>query len=150
MITITPASVETVLASGLIDQLDADIQARYPGEPINGIDPVGFEESGGYFVMAYNDDTPMGCGAFRPYNEQTVEIKRMFVRPESRGQGVARLILEALESEARQRGYTRSILETGNKNYEAIAAYPTCGYSRIDPFGHYVGSAKSVCFGKSL
>lgn len=150
MITISSTSVEIVLASGLIDQLDADIQERYPGDPVNGIDAAGFEAAGGYFVMAYSDGEPVGCGAFRPYDEQTVEIKRMFVHGEARGQGVARRILEALETEARRRGYSRSVLETGNKNYEAIAAYPACGYARIEAFGQYVGDPKSVCFGKVL
>jgi GNAT superfamily N-acetyltransferase len=150
MITISPASVQAVLASGLIDQLDADIQQRYPGDPINGIDAAGFEAAGGYFVMAYNDGQPIGCGAFRPYDPQTVEIKRMFVSPAVRGQGVARSILKALETEARTRGYTRAILETGFKNYEAIAAYQACGYESIEVFGQYIGSPISVCFGKAL
>ena len=79
-----------------------------------------------------------------------VEIKRMFVLPDCRGRGVARAILAALEAEARRRGYARAILETGNRQTEAIALYHACGYDRIEPFRQYVGSEKSVCFGKNL
>lgn len=150
MFTLIPASVETVLASGLIAQLDADLSIRYPGEPINGIDPTEFKAAGGYFVLAQSGEQFVGCGAFRPLDSTTVEIKRMFVRDEVRGQGVGRLILAALETEARRRGYTQSVLETGNKNHEAIAAYPACGYLQIEPFGQYVGDARSICFGKNL
>jgi GNAT superfamily N-acetyltransferase len=147
---IVTASVEDVFASGLIDRLDADILSRYPGEPVNGIDPVQFRAAGGYFAAARVHDTLVGCGAFRPLDGSTVEIKRMFVLPDHRGRGVARAILAALESEARRRGFARAILETGNRQSEAIALYHACGYARIEPFGQYVGSEKSVCFGKDL
>lgn len=151
---IVTASVEDVFASGLIDRLDADILFRYPGEEVNGIDPAHFRAAGGYFAAARAGDdggSPLvGCGAFRPFDRTTVEIKRMFVLPGHRGRGVARAILAALEAEARRRGYARAILETGNRQTEAIALYHACGYARIEPFGQYVGSEKSVCFGKDL
>jgi putative acetyltransferase len=148
--TIVTASVEEVYASGLIQLLDADILSRYPGDPVNGIDPAAFRAAGGYFAAARVDDALVGCGAFRPFDGTVVEIKRMFVRPDHRGRGIARAILEALEAEARSRGYARAILETGNRQDEAIALYHACGYARVEPFGQYVGSAKSICFGKAL
>jgi GNAT superfamily N-acetyltransferase len=151
---IVTASVEDVFASGLIDRLDADILSRYPGEAVNGIDPAQFRAAGGYFAAARVEDLDqspfVGCGAFRPFDGTTVEIKRMFVLPGHRGRGVARAILAALEAEACRRGYARAILETGNRQTEAIALYRACGYDRIEPFGQYVGSVKSVCFGKNL
>jgi GNAT superfamily N-acetyltransferase len=150
MLTVVPASVEEVLLSGLIDQLDADLRERYPGEPINGIDPAEFRAAGGFFVLARDDSRSVGCGAFRPLDSHTIEIKRMFVQPGSRGRGIARSVLAALEMEARQRGFTRSILETAVRQPEAIALYRACGYSEIEAFGPYVGSARSVCFGKAL
>jgi GNAT superfamily N-acetyltransferase len=152
--TIVAASVEDVYAAGLIDRLDADIRSRYPGEPVNGIDPQQFRAAGGYFAGARLDGSDpsalVGCGAFRPFDGATVEIKRMFVHPAHRGRGVARAILAALEAEARRRGFTRAILETGNRQTEAIALYQACGYDRIEPFGQYVGDPKSLCFGKGL
>jgi GNAT superfamily N-acetyltransferase len=149
-VAILPASVEDVFSSGLIDQLDADLRERYPGEPINGIDPAQFRASGGYFLLARCESRGVGCGAFRPYDSSTVEIKRMFVAAPFRGRGIARRILQGLESEARRRGYVRSLLETAVRQPEAMALYRACGYSEIEPFEPYIGSARSICFGKTL
>jgi len=101
-------------------------------------------------VLARCASRPVGCGAFRPLDPGTVEIKRLFVVPESRGRGVARAILAALEAEARRRGYTRGVLETGVRQPEAIALYRACGYAEMEAFGPYVGSTQSVCFRKAL
>jgi hypothetical protein len=128
--------VDAVIASGLIAELDADLLSRYPGEPINGIDVEEFRAKGGLFVVAGDGEHLAGCGAFRPYDRDTVEIKRMFVR--------------RLEDEARQRGFRFAVLETGNRQPEAIALYEASGYGRIEPFGPYIGSERSVCFRKAL
>ena len=149
-IRIASVDVRDVIACGLIPQLDADIEKRYPGEPINGVEPNEFRASGGYFVIAYWDAQAVGCGAFRPYDETTIEIKRMFVAPQFRGRGIAHAILNAVEAEARTRGYKRSILETANRQPEAVALYLSCGYRDIPKYGHYVDSARSLCFGKEL
>ena len=149
-ITVAAAEVDEVLATGLIERLDADLMQRYPGEPVNGIVPAEFRAAGGYFVLARCDSQPVGCGAFRPRDATTFEIKRMFVLPEFRGRGIARRIIEALEVEARRRGYTRGILETAVRQPEAIALYRRSGYSEIERFEPYVDSERSVCFGKSL
>jgi GNAT superfamily N-acetyltransferase len=150
MLAVVGASVEEVLHSGLIGLLDAELDERYPGEPVNGIDPSEFRAAGGYFVLAQGESRAVGCGAFRPFDAHTMEIKRLFVRPDFRGRGIARAILAALEAEGRQRGYTRSILETSVRQPEAIALYCACGYTEIEAFGPYVGNALSVCFGKAL
>ena len=147
---VSSADVNEVIASGLIAQLDAEILERYPGEPINGVEPNEFRASGGYFVIGFWDAQAVGCGAFRPYDQTTVEIKRMFVAPEFRGRGIARAILSAVEREARRRGYGRTILETANRQPEAIALYRSCGYRDIEKYGHYIDSARSLCFGKNL
>jgi GNAT superfamily N-acetyltransferase len=149
-ITIVPAEVEKVVASGLLDKLDADLLSRYPGEPVNGVDASEFRAAGGYFVIASCDSQLAGCGAFRPLDAETVEIKRMYVEPRFRGLGIARAVLHAIEAEARRRGYVRSILETGQRMNQAIALYRSCGYADIEPFGIYVGSTRSVCLGKPL
>lgn len=149
-IKVSSADVREVLASGLIAELDAEIEKRYPGEPVNGVEPNEFRASGGYFVIGYWDTQAVGCGAFRPYDKATVEIKRMFVAPHFRGRGIARAILNAVEAEARKRGYERSILETANRQPEAVAFYRSCGYRDIPKYGHYVDSARSLCFGKEL
>jgi len=120
---VVAADVSEVISLGLIAQLDAEIEKRYPGEPINGVEPKEFRASGGYFVIGYWQAEAVGCGAFRPCDPSTVEIKRMFVAQEYRGRGIARAILNSVESEARRRGYKRSILETANRQPEAVALY---------------------------
>jgi GNAT superfamily N-acetyltransferase len=149
-IHVARADVDEVIAFGLIAQLDAEISKRYPGEPINGVEPNEFRASGGYFVIGYWDRQAVGCGAFRPYDETTIEIKRMFVAPDFRGRGVARAILSAVEAEARRQSYKRSILETANRQPEAISLYRSSGYEEIAKYGHYIDSARSLCFGKEL
>jgi GNAT superfamily N-acetyltransferase len=149
-IKVLTTDVYEVIASGLIAQLDAEIEKRYPGEPINGVDPEEFRTSGGYFVIGYCDSQAVGCGAFRPCDQTTVEIKRMFVKPEFQRRGIARAILGAVEAEALKRGFSRSILETANRQPEAVALYRSSGYEEIPKYGHYIESARSLCFGKML
>jgi GNAT superfamily N-acetyltransferase len=149
-IEIVEMSSAEVIASGLTTELDAELQQRYPGEPVNGIDPSQFQATGGYFVVARAASDYAGCGALRPLDASTVEIKRMFVRPEFRRQGTAWALLRALEAEAKRRGYTRAVLETAIRQPEAIALYRAAGYADIEPFGPYVGSERSVCMGKTL
>jgi GNAT superfamily N-acetyltransferase len=144
---ITPAG--SADATLLIAGLDADLNARYPGEEVNGIDADEFEAHGGTFVVGYLNDVPVACGALRPF-EDAIEVKRMFVAPDQRGRGLARQLLKFLEDVARKRGFTRAILETGSGQPEAIALYEATGWKRIANFGKYVDNDWSVCFEKNL
>jgi GNAT superfamily N-acetyltransferase len=101
-------------------------------------------------VVAYEEDQPMGCGAFKEYEPGTVEIKRMFVRPERRGQGIAQAVLRELEQWAQVEGYTTTVLETGKRQPEAIRLYEKSGYVFIPNFGQYAGDENSVCMQKQL
>lgn len=149
-IDIRQATIADAFASGVFDELDEDLKARYPGSWIHGLDRNELEAAGGYIVLAHSGTNVIGCGAFRPLDQQTVEIKRMFVRPEFRGRGIARQILGALERHARERGYVDAKLETGTRQPEAIALYITCGYEPIERYGAYAEYARSVCFRKIL
>ncbi|WP_437818266.1 GNAT family N-acetyltransferase [Sorangium sp. So ce1078] len=71
-------------------------------------------------------------------------------RERVRGRGVARAVLAALEEEARRLGVTRLVLETGERQPEALALYSRTGFRRIPPFGEYVDSPLSVCLEKLL
>ena len=95
-------------------------------------------------------ETAIGCGGLRPLGEACGELKRMYVVPASRGAGVSTAILHALEAAARERGWDRLLLETGERQPDAIRFYEREGYSRIPNFGHYVHSAESLCFEKRL
>lgn len=103
-----------------------------------------------HVIVAYLDSEAVGCGAFKPYGEDGVEIKRMFVQPAARGQRIAEQVLTALEAWAREVGAVRCVLETGYKQPEAIRLYQRCGYERIPNYGQYAGVENSLCLQKLL
>ena len=88
----------------------------------------------------------VGCGAIRPIDKQTGEVKRMYARPGTKGVGAA--ILAFLESYAAEAGYQRLILETRRINQRAVAFYRSKGYSTIENYGKYVGNDLAICFEK--
>jgi GNAT superfamily N-acetyltransferase len=79
-----------------------------------------------------------------------MEIKRMFTRPEARGRGVASMILGELERWAFEMGNSRTVLETGLKQREAIHVYTKSGYVCTPNYGQYAGIENSICFEKRL
>lgn len=101
-------------------------------------------------VVAYVDGLPVACGAFKPFDDGSVEIKRMYVLPDYRGRGLAGRVLAHLEQWAAELSYGRTVLETGQKQPEAIALYQKWGYERIPNYGQYVGVENSVCMQKNL
>jgi putative acetyltransferase len=103
-----------------------------------------------HVIVAYESDRAIGCGAFKPFNEGSVEIKRMFVRPEFRGKGIGLEILRELEIWAHESGFDACILETGKKQPEAIQLYTKAGYQVIENFGQYAGVDNSVCMRKPI
>jgi GNAT superfamily N-acetyltransferase len=92
----------------------------------------------------------VGCGALRPLEPWAGEVRRMFVTPPARRQGVAASVLSELERHARMLDYRVLRLETGRRQQPAIALYEGFGFRRIPPFGAYVGDPYSVCFEKPL
>jgi len=104
----------------------------------------------GVYLVARLDGLPVGSGALRPLDADTVEIRRMFVTAGARRKGVARAILIELEARAAEMGYRVLRLETGNRQASAMALYAKQGFKRIPPFGEYIGDPVSVCFEKSL
>ncbi|QKG58184.1 GNAT family N-acetyltransferase [Hymenobacter sp. BRD128] len=121
------------------DGADATFYAQY-----NKIDLIK------HAVVAYEADEPVGCGAFKEFADDAVEVKRMFVQPAHRQRGVAQAVLAELERWAGELGYTSCVLETGKRQPEAIALYQRCGYVRTPNYGQYVGVENSVCMRKSL
>ncbi len=99
-------------------------------------------------VVAYLEDEPVGCGAFRDFGPGEVEIKRMFVRPEHRGKGIAQAVLAELERWAREQGNTTFVLETGKRQPDAIRLYQKSGYALTPSYGQYLDVENSVCMRK--
>ena len=136
----------------LVAALDAHLASRYSPDQMFGphLKAEMVAPGAGIFVIARADGVAVGCGALRRRDGATVEVKRMFVEPEVRGRGVARQILEHLETAARVMGAHRLVLETGIYQDEAIGLYRSVGFSPIDCFDEYLGVPTSVCFEKAL
>lgn len=103
-----------------------------------------------YVIVAYKNGVAVGCGAIKAYEDNSMEIKRMFVPFEQRKQGIAKQILGVLETWTKELNKTRCILETGSLQVEAIGLYTKCGYQRIPNYGQYAEIENSVCFEKIL
>jgi putative acetyltransferase len=101
-------------------------------------------------VVAFVENEAVGCGAFKPFSDDTVEIKRMFVKPEFRGRRIAQNILVELETWAAELNYSGFVLETGLKQPEAIRLYERSGYQKIPNYGQYIGVENSLCMQKII
>jgi len=101
-------------------------------------------------ILFYLDEIAVGCGAFKEYEPNVAEIKRMFVLPEYRGKGIAKTILKELELWTKSLDYTSTILETSNKLTSAINLYKKSGYEIIPNYGQYMNVESSVCFRKNF
>lgn len=121
---------------------DGDLNSFY--HQFNGIEAL--QE----VLVLYEDERALACGAFKAFNSERVEIKRMYVREESRGQGLAGAVLKELEAWAQELGFTALVLETGQKQSEAVQLYQKHQYQRIPNFPPYEGIENSLCFEKKL
>jgi len=101
-------------------------------------------------VIAYQNEQPIACGAFKKYDENTIEIKRMFLLENLRGSGIAYEVMNELEYWAVELNYTQAILETGKKQPRSIQFYTKCGYSQTDNYGQYIGVENSICLKKTI
>ena len=133
----------------LVKQLDAELAERDGKDhsfyaQFNKIDKIK------HVIVEYENDKPVGCGAIKEYAPDTMEIKRMYTSPESRGKGIASRVLRELEGWASELSYEKCILETGKKQPEAIGLYEKNGYKTIPNYGQYAGIENSLCFEKHL
>ena len=146
-----PMSPDAVL---LVRELSAELGPIYGDDGSGAFVPEDVQVPRAAFVVARLDGEPVGCGAIKPFGDEpapaTAEVKRMFVRPSARGRGISRAVLERLEQAARSFGYTRLVLETGDKQLAAIRLYERSGYARIPCYGEYANRDFSVCYARDL
>ena len=131
----------------LVALLDEDLRIRDGEEhsfyaQFNKVDTIK------HVVVIYENEIPIGCGAIKLFEENSMEVKRMYVTPANRGKGIATLVLQALETWAKELGNKKTVLETGLKQPEAIALYKKNSYNIISNYGQYIGVENSVCFEK--
>ena len=152
MITITKEDPRSPDVSRLLSAFVDEVKKRYDSPPADvGIfDPDLVSVPRSVFLVARRDGDAVGCGALVPMDEYSVEVKRMFVARESRGHGIATMILDELERLAREFDYDAMRLETGVKQPESIALYGKAGFYRIPNFPPFENDHSAVCFEKKI
>ena len=120
----------------LIEELEEDLASAYDAEQRHGLSLDRIFQPNIAFFIAYSEDAPVGCGGIA-FEDGYAELKRMYVRPSSRGRGVVQALIAQLESEAVAREIRRVTLETGDVQHAAIRAYERAGFTRCDAFGDY-------------
>jgi GNAT superfamily N-acetyltransferase len=137
----------------LTEAQQEEMRGRYGGEadigPIRLADM--FVAPDGVFLVVRDDDgRAVGCGGVCRFDATRAELKRMYVRPESRGLGLGRRLLVELEEHARALGYAGLVLETGDRQPESVGLYVSAGFERIPCYPPYSERSLSLCFEKRL
>jgi GNAT superfamily N-acetyltransferase len=137
----------------LVGRLSAELASMYPEDAAAGagdFHPRDAAGPGRAFLVAWLGSRPVGCAALRPMEPGVAEFKRLYVEPDARGRGIARLLLIALESKARDLGYTAVRVETGLRQVPSQRVIKSSGFEPIPNYGIYVGNPLSLCFEKPL
>ena len=101
-------------------------------------------------VLACCDGAAVGCAGLKRYSDTDAEVKRLWVEPDFRGQGIASALMDRIEEKARQAGYLRLILQTRPIMPDAVALYEGRGYAPIPNYPPYDRLEGAVCYAKSL
>lgn len=147
---ITPERPDTADARALISELEAHLEPLYPRESRHGYSVEKLVTEAVAFFLIRQEGAPAGCGGIRLFGTEYGEVKRMYVRPQFRGLGLARLMLDHLADYARDRGVGLLRLETGIHQHAAIGLYEREGFRRIPPFGEYKEDPLSRCYEKRI
>jgi GNAT superfamily N-acetyltransferase len=158
-VDLVPTTYDDAVARALVDEVQQVYVERYGGHDETPMSVEDFAAPRGHFVVAHLDGEPAAMGGWRLRTgdaahglpgARPAEIKRMFVRAHLRGRGLSRVVLADLESTARKAGVDWLVLETGDRQPEAIGLYRSSGYSDIAQFGRYADEDGSVYLGKRL
>jgi len=147
---ITSERPDTADARTLIAELEAHLAPLYPRESRHGysVEKLLREEVAFFLVRDYG--IPAGCGGLQLIGVDYGEVKRMYVRPQFRGLGLAKLMLDHLADYTRSKGVGLLRLETGVHQHAAIGLYERTGFRRIPPFGEYKDDPLSRFYEKRI
>lgn len=133
-------------AMQLIAELEAHLEPLYPADSRHGFSVEKLLREEVVFFVIYHDEQPAGCGGVKLFDNAYGEVKRMYVRPQFRGLGLGKLMLDHLADYTRQHGIEILRLETGIHQTDAIRLYERYGFRRIPPFPPYFDDPVSLCY----
>ena len=149
-VRLRPAGYDSPVARTLVAAVQQEYVTRYGGPDEAVVDPAEFVPPEGLFLVAEIDGVPGGCGAWRVHAPGVVEVKRVYVAPSARRLGLAGLLMDALESSAALAGHRSVVLNSGDRQPEALALYAARGYRPVPGYGVYADSPGAVFLGKDL
>jgi len=142
------------VAYELVERVQQEYVRRYGGRDEAAVDPAEFEPPVGSFLVAAVDGVPAGCGGWRVHGygaaPGSVEVKRVYVEPAFRRRGLAQLLMAALEDDAAAAGHRAVVLNSGDRQPEALAMYAALGYAPVPGYGRYAGMPGAVFLGKEI
>ena len=142
------------VAHELVERVQQEYVRRYGGRDGAAVDPAEFEQPTGSFLVAEVDGVPAGCGGWRVHGyggePGIVEVKRVYVEPAFRRRGLAQLLVAALEEDAAAAGHRAVVLNSGDRQPEALALYAGLGYAPVPGYGIYAGMPGAVFLGKRI
>jgi GNAT superfamily N-acetyltransferase len=138
------------VAQHLIERVQQEYVVRYGGRDAAVVDPAEFSPPLGLFLVAEAGGVAAGCGGWRAHDDGAAEIKRMYVEPAFRRRGIAAQVLAELERTAAAAGHRRLLLNSGDRQPEALALYARAGYTPVTGYGVYADAPGAVFLGKDL
>ena len=138
------------VAQHLVERVQQEYVVRYGGRDAASVDPAEFSPPLGLFLVAEAGGVPAGCGGWRAHDDGAAEIKRMYVEPAFRRRGIAAQVLAELERTAAAAGHRRLLLNSGDRQPEALALYERAGYLPAPGYGVYAEAPGAVFLGKEL
>jgi GNAT superfamily N-acetyltransferase len=150
-ITVRAEAADSLVAARLVDAMVTEMDQLYEQPPGRGVgssaSPLDFSPPTGAFLVIYADGKPVAGGGLKRDDDGVAEIKRMYVAPTARRQGLGRRLLEELEAKARELGYARIRLDTGARQPHAQAMYERAGYHPIE---NYNGNSQASFWGEKI
>ena len=150
-ITVRAEAADSLIADRLVDAMVTEMDQLYgqpPGAGVgSGASPSDFTPPTGAFLVIYAGGKPVAGGGIKRDDDGVAEIKRMYVAPAARRQGLGRRLLEELEAKARELGYARIRLDTGARQPHAQAMYERAGYHPIE---NYNGNSQASFWGEKI
>lgn len=147
---ITQERPDTADAIRLIEELEATLSPLYPDESRHGYSVDKLIQQGVKFFVVRKDDYPVGCGGVQFYGTDYAELKRMYIHPDYRGQGLSKQLLTHLAEYSQKSGIMTLRLETGIHQTAALGLYRSVGFYEIEAFGDYQPDPLAVFMEKQL